>query len=401
MSEVLINDLNLNRIANSIRRKNGLVRTYKPREMAPAILAFRNFIPSTHEFTVTINQSPHQLITAKRYLHTQRTNHTKTFTVSEPYYIMELNIIPDSGYTAGTLNYKSPIVVDRDMVISATPPTQIAGDEWSTYYIDNRRNYYFGQWDSNNAIWEDEERTIKKGKASIYGKVILIDKSGHIPNFYRFLGSSDSDAVAQTARGMVELSTNINFSEASNFNQAFYNCYSLQDVHADNWNLSSATNCSQMFTSCGALKTLNAKNWNLQYVTNISDMFNGCSGLYSLDLSDWTTPRLRYASGMFSNCTGMVALDISGWDTTNIESFTLPPNVKYIIMDDDRDIKFKGNYAMPNPNNYVKYLVPSTMVDAYKAHANWSGRASRIVDIEDYTIIRYAGEVEVTENESD
>lgn len=131
---------------------------------------------------------------------------------------MELNIIPDSGYTAGTLNYKSPIVVDRDMVISATPPTQIAGDEWSTYYIDNRRNYYFGQWDSNNAIWEDEDRTIGKGKASIYGKVILIDKSGHIPNFYRFLGSSDGDAVAQTARGMVELSTNINFSDASNFN---------------------------------------------------------------------------------------------------------------------------------------------------------------------------------------
>jgi hypothetical protein len=55
MSEVLIDDLNLNKIANSIRRKNGLVRTYKPREMAPAIRAFRNFIPSTHEFVVTIN----------------------------------------------------------------------------------------------------------------------------------------------------------------------------------------------------------------------------------------------------------------------------------------------------------------------------------------------------------
>ena len=133
----------------------------------------------------------------------------------------------------------------------------------------------------------------------------------------------------------------------------------------------------------------------------MSSMFSGCSALYSVDLSTWTTPRLRYAGSMFSGCTGIVALDISGWDTTNIESLTLPPNVKYIIMDDDRDIKFKGSFIPSNPNNYVKYLVPSTMVDAYKAHANWSGRASQIVSVDDYSIIRYAGEVEVNKNDDD
>jgi hypothetical protein len=68
MSEVLIDDLNLNKIAHSIRRKNGLVRTYKPREMAPAILAFRNFVPSPHEYNVIVNQTPHQRIIVKRVL---------------------------------------------------------------------------------------------------------------------------------------------------------------------------------------------------------------------------------------------------------------------------------------------------------------------------------------------
>jgi len=140
MSEVLIDDLNLNKIANSIRRKNGLVRTYKPREMAPAIRAFRNFIPSTHEFVVTINQSPHQLITAKRYLNVDRTNYTNTFTVSEPFYMMELSIVPDGGYEEGTLNYESPVVIDRDMVISATPATPIGeATGWKTFYVDGRR----------------------------------------------------------------------------------------------------------------------------------------------------------------------------------------------------------------------------------------------------------------------
>jgi hypothetical protein len=54
MSEVLIDDSSLNAIAHSIRRKNGLLRTYKPREMAPAIRAFNDFIPDAHSFTINV-----------------------------------------------------------------------------------------------------------------------------------------------------------------------------------------------------------------------------------------------------------------------------------------------------------------------------------------------------------
>jgi hypothetical protein len=59
MAEVIIDDSSLNDIANSIRMKNGLVRTYKPSEMPPAIRALRDNIPSTHGFTIRIEQSPH------------------------------------------------------------------------------------------------------------------------------------------------------------------------------------------------------------------------------------------------------------------------------------------------------------------------------------------------------
>lgn len=57
--EVLIDDSSFNAIATAIRRKNGLARTYKPREMAPAIRAVLAEAPSTREYTITVIQSDH------------------------------------------------------------------------------------------------------------------------------------------------------------------------------------------------------------------------------------------------------------------------------------------------------------------------------------------------------
>jgi hypothetical protein len=54
--------------------------------------------------------------------------------------MMELSIVPDGGYEEGTLNYESPVVIDRDMVISATPATPIGeATGWKTFYVDGSR----------------------------------------------------------------------------------------------------------------------------------------------------------------------------------------------------------------------------------------------------------------------
>ena len=71
---------------------------------------------------------------------------------------------------------------------------------------------------------------------------------------------------------------------------------------------------------------------------------------------------------------------------------------KGFIMDDDTEVKFSGHYIFGNPNNYVKYLVPSNMVSLYKNHPNWAGRLSQIDDIAKYTITRHNGKVDVTLN---
>ena len=119
-------------------------------------------------------------------------------------------------------------------------------------------------------------------------------------------------------------------------------------------------------------------------------------------MHDWYTPNLTNVTEAFNGCSYLRVADISGIDTTNISSANYflgtSASLKYIIMDSN-DIKFSGNVSMPNPNNTCKYLVKASMVDAYKAHANWSSRASRIESIDNYNIVRVNGQITVTPKE--
>ena len=93
----------------------------------------------------------------------------------------------------------------------------------------------------------------------------------------------------------------------------------------------------------------------------------------SLDVSWWNTPELRTASNFVGG--KITTLDISNWDTSKITAFSVGNTMKYIIMDKE-EVKFNGDYIMPNPNTTVKYLVPPTMLDDYKQHPNWQSRVS-------------------------
>lgn len=61
MANVMINDTNLTNIANAIRDKNGTVDTYKPSEMAAAILAIEagggdSYVPTAEDLTYSITE---------------------------------------------------------------------------------------------------------------------------------------------------------------------------------------------------------------------------------------------------------------------------------------------------------------------------------------------------------
>ena len=118
--KVIVNDQHLTNIANAIRELNGRTISYKAREMAGAIDALPELTRNAHAFRITINQTPHQTITVRKYLEPNETIYAGSFTVNEPFYKILVTIQADEGYTAGTLNHSGVVTVDRDMIIEAT-----------------------------------------------------------------------------------------------------------------------------------------------------------------------------------------------------------------------------------------------------------------------------------------
>lgn len=123
--KVIVQSQRLSDIANAIRYVNGATRTYKAREMAGAISQIPQVLRNNHSFRVTINQSPHQTIKVRRYLPDTQQTHTSGFTISEQFYYLDAWIEPEDGYEAGTLNIDLPFLLDRDVVVEATPATEV------------------------------------------------------------------------------------------------------------------------------------------------------------------------------------------------------------------------------------------------------------------------------------
>ena len=135
MPYVLLDDSSLSDIANAIRSRNKLVRTYKPREMAPAIRALKDLIPQSDGYEVRIAEYEHQKIKVSRYLNEEKT-YTESFSSTKPFWKIQAEIEADPGYTPGTLNYPDELSVDRNIQISATPAEKITDppDKINTLY---------------------------------------------------------------------------------------------------------------------------------------------------------------------------------------------------------------------------------------------------------------------------
>lgn len=408
MSEVLIDDSSFNNIANALRQKNGLVRTYKPREMPPAIRALREFVPSTHGHAIRIIQSDNQTITVRVFQDNNTQIYDRSFTVSEPLWKFEATITPDVGWVAGDLNYNGMFSIDRDYVIQAQPATPLPPDRYTTVYIDGSRE----RFTSTTPLWyhafSDEGCTQRIGKGGIYGKVNVVDKSNGYP--YELEGLFGTDPTFSDIFGNAqEIYQNINTSYKTSAYRAFAWCGHLIRIGGlGNWNLNNITTFTECFRDCPYLKELgDISYWSMPNCESFASMFLNCGRLLSLDMSNWHTPVLRNISSMFSGCGYLQAVDISGWDTTNIQSssnaFSGCSNLRYIIIN-SQQMKFTGTaneiggVIFPNPNTHVKYLVPDNLVESYKVHPNWTSRASQIESINRYTIDKYGGHVYVTPN---
>jgi hypothetical protein len=378
MSEVLIDDSSLNAIAHSIRRKNGLLRTYKPREMAPAIRAFNDFVPDAHSFTINVQQSPHQTIRIRKYLDADQHEYTNTFTVSEPFYKLDITVEADGGYIAGQPNYESPVTVDRDMIIHASPATEAPPETITTVYMNRNKSRFTSTTNWWFNFYSDPECTQQVNKNNLIGKIRVIDVgTGIIYSGTGILG--DNNSLSQRCQSITEADVStIDVSNYVDFYESIGYCLYLKRITGfETWRPINAESFESLFGGSERLNDVgDMSGWQLPELTNARGMFSSTK-IESLDLHDWYTPKLTNVIDML-NCSSLRVVDISGITTTKIinSSGFLGGSVRYVIMD-SQEMKFTGSSTTDggvifnNPNSYVKYLVPDNLVNIYKTHPNW------------------------------
>lgn len=331
-------------------------------------------------YNIRIIQRSHQTITVKKIKGGQVAGVYTTDFQMIGSYIIEINVEAESGYLPGDLyinNVKFPngsqITVTEDLVIDAW-----AAEVGKVAYINgslNRWNLFADYW--YYVFFGDELCTQSISKQGILNRLILIETREQGPNYLGCLLGSDVSVNYQDMCTNVIIAdvTYIKTERCTQLDYAFGNCTNLK-------------------------RLIGFENWETPYVTSLKNMLYNCSSLVSVDMHDWYTPNLVNVSRCFEGCRSLQVADISGIDTTNVTEATAffgsNNSLQYVIMDSN-DVKFSGSIVMPEGNNSVKYLVKSSMLETYRTHANWSARASRILDIANYNIERVGGLITVTE----
>lgn len=414
MPYVLLDDSSLSDIANAIRNRNKLVRTYKPREMAPAIRALHDLIPQSDGYEVRIAQYEHQTIKVRRYLNEERT-YTESFSTTKPFWKIQAEIEADPGYTPGVLNYPDEMSVDRDIFIQATPAEEVVSppDTIYTVYIGGN-----GTWD-NTRHYRDEAMTQQYGDGQnidikpqgrvIYHFIDAYGKKYGSSTYYRtalFGGPGGNGQTVHTnATDIIFSDLHLNgCANLSNILGGSFVGRWLENIDISSFDMSDVEIIGNLFqNNQNWLRSLgDISHWDTRNLRELGVIRYASYYVDSLDLSGWETPQLRRVGQVFPN--GRI-IDISNWNTSLIRSCSFPDSIKYIIMDKE-EIKFDGtkyNYDADGGYKFGrvsgrKYLVPPTMVEQYKSHPNWSHIADQIDDVTKYTINRGNGEISITPN---
>ena len=109
-----------------------------------------------------------------------------------------------------------------------------------------------------------------------------------------------------------------NTEKVTNFNYTFADCRSLFNLQgAWDFDTSSATTMTQMFVRCYSLSELHVENYKVNKVTNVNEMFNECYSIEELDLSKWRLEKVQNMNSMFANCWNLKYINFSTWPSIN------------------------------------------------------------------------------------
>ena len=345
---------------------------------------------------ITLNQKPHQHITAEIESYWEQTKYNDTFELAPKFLRNKLHlyVTADSGYTHGQLSWTPSSFIngsniDYDLTVDVTDaqlPSQSIPEGYEDYYL----------YDSANKFYEDVNYDNYTSKSNLSSKVIMFDLEGCL-NQNNTTFSSLFDGANQITH--LDLS-NWDVSKVSSFLWCFGKCSSLVSLNLTGWNISSAESLGSMFNSCSSLSSLDLTNFNTTNVTEINYTFSNCSALTSLDLSTWNTCNVTKMGYTFI-CSNLRVLDISDFDTSKV---TWMPsmissscrNLKYLIIGSNTfKFQLKSSDAVEFPSN-CKILVPSALISTYQNGTNSSAHASKFDAIENYNIVRSNGQVTVT-----
>jgi hypothetical protein len=322
MPKVLVTDTNLTNIANAIRSQNGTNTTYKPGEMASAILAIEtkeDLSAELSEQEALINNQVIKVAGVRTALQSR---------IASGEADVEDLTSELSGYSSGLTTQENVI----DSILSA---------------LENKAGGV------DTSVIEDA--------------FILRTVSGSYVN----------DRVSTVGYGAMANNpiTSASFPNATTINQnVFYGCTSLETVSLPN--VTSIGN--NTFYGCTAIN-----NVYIPLVTYMgSSVFRGCTALEEIEIPLLTTT----STYVFHSCSNLMTADLGALKTVNAYMFTNCSSLDTLILRKTDSICTLHNTTnsltgtpIASGTGYV--YVPDDLVDTYKAATNWSTYADQILPL--------------------
>lgn len=169
----------------------------------------------------------------------------------------------------------------------------------------------------------------------------------------------------------------------------FSGCSGLTSIDITDLDTSAVKDMYSMFAGCRSMTSLDVSGFDTHLVTTMGYMFNNCQQLTSLDLWNFDTAAVTNMYSMFASCSHLTSLNFSNIDTSALSSMNNMFQYDYRLT----DVIWSQNTSQVQPlptaptsstiPYMLKFYVPDSLVNDYKAATNWSTIASQIYPISD------------------